>query len=254
MPSLSALAWVRWKTVGAIRLCRPPRKAGNADAKIYDQLLAAPLPFTYPAEQDAKSIALARNHRGPGWHRIPAPQSRSPVVVFLPLPAPVVRGSLESGQLPAPVGPLQLYARAPRLPAVWIGRAYRSTAVGRVAAVACSFDRGGVGSTRELGVRHSAIPRTDGRAWLPRRHDSKLAWRHPRLRTRVCCGPPSRVPAHFRAICTDGGHVGSLDQRQPDLERLDAYLPDRGGQGMAGSGSLAEASLPEGRRPKPSHC
>src|SRR5215216_2580602 len=120
MPSLSALAWVRWKTVGAIRLCRTPRKAGNADAKIYDQLLAAPLPFTYPAEQDAKSIALARNHRGPGWHRIPAPQSRSPVVVFLPLPAPVVRGSLEFGQLPAPVGPLQLYARAPRLPAVWI--------------------------------------------------------------------------------------------------------------------------------------
>src|SRR3712207_8453703 len=46
-----------------------------------------------------------------------------------------------------------------------------------LAAVACSFDRGGVGSTREIGVRHSAIPRTDGGAGLPRRHDSKLAWR-----------------------------------------------------------------------------
>ena len=41
------------------------------------------------------------------------------MVVFLPLPAPVVRGSLEFGQLPAPFRPLQLYARAPRLSAVW---------------------------------------------------------------------------------------------------------------------------------------
>ena len=41
------------------------------------------------------------------------------MVVFLRLPARVVRGSLEFGQLPAPVGPLQLYARATRLSAVW---------------------------------------------------------------------------------------------------------------------------------------
>src|SRR5215213_6887063 len=169
--------------------------------------------LAYSSAQDAKDFAVARHRRGTGRHCISTPHPRTPVVVFLPLPAPVVRGSLEFGQLPAPVGPLQLYARAPRLPAVWTTRAYRSTTVGSVAAVACSFDRGGVGSTRELGVRHSAIPRTDGRAWLPRRHDSKFAWRHPRLRTRVRCGPPSRVSAHFRAFCTDGGHVGSLDQR-----------------------------------------
>jgi hypothetical protein len=50
------------------------------------------------------------------------------------------------------------------------------------------------------------------------------------------------VPTHFRAVCTDGDHVGSLDQGQPNLERLDADLPDRGGQRMAGSRSLAAAA------------
>src|SRR5215208_855150 len=215
--------------------CRqPPRPRGR--------LLAMSMPITYPAERDAKGIAVARHRRGPDWHCMGTPQPRTAVVVFLPLPAPVVRGPLEFGQLPAPVGPLQLYACAPRLPVVWIALAYGSTAVGRLATVACSFDRGGVGSTRELGVCHSAIPRTDSGAGLLWRHDSKLPWRHFRLRTRIRAGPPSRVPTHFRAVCTDGGHVGSLDQGQPNLERLDADLPDRGGQRMAGSRSLAAAA------------
>jgi hypothetical protein len=197
--------------------------------------------IAYSSAQDAKGIAMARHRRGPGWNSINTPQPRTPVVAFLPPPARVVRGPLEFGQLPARVRRLQLYARTPRLPVVWIARAYGSMSVGRLAAVACSFDRGGVGSDRELGVRHSAIPRTDRRARLPRRHDSKLPWRHPRLRTRIRAGPPSRVPTHFRAVCTDGGHVGSLDQRQPNLERSDADLPDRGYQRMAGSRPLADA-------------
>src|SRR5919112_4454170 len=58
---------------------------------------------------------------------------------------------------------------APRLSAVW--QLWLAVSIEAV-----------VGSGRELGVCHSAIPRTDGRAWLPRRHDSELAWRHPRLR------------------------------------------------------------------------
>src|SRR5215208_3423119 len=114
--------------------------------------------LAYASAQDAKDFAVARHRRGTGRHCISTPHPRTPVVVFLPLPAPVVRGSLEFGQLPAPVGPLQFHAHAPRLPVVWIARAYGSTAVGRLAVMACRFDRGGVGSTRELGVCHSAIP------------------------------------------------------------------------------------------------
>src|SRR5215217_6746457 len=220
---------------------RLPARPERTDAKICAQLLAPIMRLAYSSAQDAKDFAVARHRRGTGRHCISTPQPRTPVVVFLLLPAPVVRGSLEFGQLPAPVGPLQLHARSPRLPVVWIARAYRSTAVSRLAAVARGFDRGGVGSNREFGVRHSAIPRTDRRAWLPRRHGSKLAWRHPRLRSRFRAGPPSRVPTHFRAVCTDGGHFGSLDQGQPNLERPDAYPPDRGGQRMAGSRPLAVA-------------
>src|SRR5215204_3138330 len=122
-------------------------------------------------------------------------------------------GSLELGQLPAPVGPIQLHAPAPRLPIVWIACADRPTAVGRLAAVACSFDRGCVGSNRELGVRYSAIPGTDRRARLPRRHDRELAWGHPRLRARVHDGQPSRLSSHSRAVCADGGCASPLDQR-----------------------------------------
>src|SRR5215217_7896420 len=157
--------------------------------------------LAYSSAQDAKDFAVVRHRRGTGLHCISTPQPRTPVVVFLPLSAPVVREPLEFGQLPAPVGPLQLHARAPWLPVVWIARAYGSTAVDRLAAVACGFDRGGVGSNRELGVCHSAIPRTDRRAGLPRRHDSELAWRHPRLRTRFRAGPRSGVPTHIRAVC-----------------------------------------------------
>ena len=68
---------------------------------------------------------MARHRRAPGRHLISTPQPRSPVVVFLSLPARVVRRSLEFGQLPTPVGPLQFYAPAPRLPAVWIACADR---------------------------------------------------------------------------------------------------------------------------------
>src|SRR5215213_6010831 len=120
---------------------------------------------------------------------------------------------LELGQLPAPVGPIQLHAPAPWGPAMWSAHAYRSTAVGALAVVACSFDRGGVGSDRELGVRYSTIPRTDSRARLPRRHDRELARRHPRLRSRVHDGPPSRIPLLFRGVCADGGCASSLDKR-----------------------------------------
>src|SRR3712207_369581 len=103
------------------------------------------MPITYPAAQDAKSIAVVRHRSGPSWHRIPAPQPRTPVVVFLPPPSYMGGRSLELGQLPASVGSVQLHAPAPRLPVVWIARAYRSTVVGGLAAVACGLDRGGVG-------------------------------------------------------------------------------------------------------------
>src|SRR5918994_4270945 len=42
------------------------------------------------------------------------------------------------------------------------------------------------------------IPTRDRRARLPRRHDRKLAWRHPRLRAWVRTGPPSRVSSYVR--------------------------------------------------------
>src|SRR5215217_7000677 len=195
----------------------------------------------YSSVQDAKDFDVARPRRGTCRHCISTPQPRTPVEVFLCLPDPVVRGPLELRQLPAPVGPLQLYAPSPRLPIVWIACADRPTAVGGLAVVACSFDRGCVGSGGKLRVRHSAIPRADSRAWLPRRHDSELAWRHRRLRARVHDGPPSRIPSYARAVCADGGHVSHLDQGQLNLERSDADPSDRGYQRMAGSRSLADA-------------
>jgi hypothetical protein len=128
-------------------------------AKICGQLLAPLMTIAYSSAQDAKDFAVACHCRGPGWQCICTPQPRTPVVVFLSLPARVVQGSLEFGQLPAPVGPLQLHARAPRLPVVWIARACGSTVVGRLAAVACSFDRGGGGKwsrTRSLSFGDTA--------------------------------------------------------------------------------------------------
>src|SRR5215204_2062407 len=189
------------------------RRAWRVTAGVRTRLLATHVVITYSSEQDEEILALVRHRPRVDRRGVAAPRPGKVVVVFVWLPASVVWRSLEFGQLPAPVGPVQFHAPAPRLPIVWIACADCPTAVGRLAAVACSFDRGCVGGDRELGVRYSAMPRTDRRARLPRRHDSELAWGHPRLRARVHDGPPSRISSHSRAVCADGGCASPLDQR-----------------------------------------
>src|SRR4028119_2401503 len=94
-----------------------------------------------------------------------------------------------------------------------------------------------MGVGRELGVRYPALPRGDGGPRLPRRHGGELARRHPVVWCRVRVGPTPWISTHGRAVRGDGGGASPLDQGQPQPERLDARLPDRGGPRVAGRGA-----------------
>src|SRR5215203_943280 len=227
------------------------RRAWRVTAGVRTRLLATHVVITYSSEQDEEILALVRHRPRVDRHGVAAPRPGKVVVVFVWLPASVVWRPLEFGQLPASVGPVQLHAPAPRLSAVRFACIGRPEAVGSLAIVARCLDRSGVGSDRELRVRHPALPSRDGRARLSRRHHSELAWRPPRLRAGVLTGAATRIPAHFRAIRAHGGYAGDLDQGQPDLERRDADSPYRGDQRMAGRGSLAAAARACGKTQSP---
>src|SRR3712207_5188310 len=110
--------------------------------------LAVPTAIAYSAAEDAKGIAAARHRRGPGCRRLPTPSPRTPVV----------GRPLEFGQLSAPVGPIQLHPRPPRICVVRVTGFHGPTPVDGLAALVCGLDRGAVGGSRELGVRYSTVP------------------------------------------------------------------------------------------------
>jgi hypothetical protein len=76
MTALSQLAWAHLKAVA-------PDPAGfrtfphvdslTVDPKVYDRVLATPMPITYSWTHDAKGIAMARHRGGSCRHHFRAP-------------------------------------------------------------------------------------------------------------------------------------------------------------------------------------